>query len=57
MLAVLVEVGEDIRNKAVASRLGITEEGLRYHLRNIYRKTGCSKRADAVRNAQSLGLY
>ena len=40
VLAVLVEVGEDIRNTAIASRLGITEEGLRYHLRNIYRKTG-----------------
>ena len=56
VLAVLVEVGEDIRNTAIASRLGITEEGLRYHLRNIYRKTGSSKRADAVRYAQSLGL-
>ena len=56
VLAVLVEVGEDLGNKAIASRLGITEEGLRYHLRNIYRKTGSSKRADAVRYAQSLGL-
>ena len=56
VLAVLVEVGEDIRNTAIASRLGITEEGLRYALRNIYRKTGSSKRADAVRYAQSLGL-
>ena len=55
VLAVLVEVGEHLGNKALASRLGITEEGIRYHLRNIYRKTGSSKRADAVRYAQSLG--
>ena len=55
VLAVLVEVGEHLENKALASRLGITEEGIRYHLRNIYRKTGSSKRADAVRYAQSLG--
>ena len=53
VLAVLVEVGEDLGNKAIGTRLGITEEGIRYHLRNIYRKTGSSKREDAVRYAQS----
>ena len=53
---VLVQVGRGLGNREIASRLGLTDEGVRYHLKNIYRKTGASKRADAVRYAQSLGV-
>ena len=48
------EVEHGLRNEEIASRLGISGAGVRYHLRNIYRKTGASKRADAVRYARSL---
>ena len=53
---VLVEVREGRRNREIADRLGISEEGVRFHLKNIYRKTGVSHRVDAVRNAQSFGV-
>lgn len=55
-MEVLVEVREGRRNREIADRLGISEEGVRFHLKNIYRKTGVSHRVDAVRNAQSLGV-
>ena len=50
------EVARGLQNKEVAGRLGITDEGVRYHLKNINRKTGARKRADAVRYARSLGV-
>ena len=53
-LEVLAQVGQGLRNEEIAGRLGISGAGVRYHLRNIYRKTGASKRADAVRYARSL---
>ena len=53
-LEVLAEAGHGLRNEEIAGRLGISGAGVRYHLKNIYRKTGASKRADAVRYAQSL---
>ena len=53
---VLAGIGNGLRNKEIASRLGITDEGVRYHLRNIYRKTGATNRAEALRCAKSLGV-
>lgn len=55
-LDILGEVREGLRNKEIAAFLGITEEGVRYHLRNVYRKAGVSKRSDAVRYAEAKGL-
>ena len=55
-LQVLAEVREGRRNKEIADRLGISQPGVRFHLANIYRKTGVSRRNEAVRTAQSLGL-
>ena len=55
-LEVLAEVARGLQNTEVAGRLGITDEGVRYHLKNINRKTGARKRADAVRSARSLGV-
>ena len=55
-LEVLSEIRDGLRNKEVGGRLGITDEGVRYHLKNIYRKTGMTNRTEAVRYAQSLGV-
>lgn len=53
---ILAEVRHGRRNKEIAERLGITEEGVRYHLKKIYRKTGVSRRSDAVRYALDKGV-
>ena len=55
-LQVLAEVGHGLRNEQIADRLGISGPGVRYHLRNIYRKTGANQRAAAVRYARSRRL-
>ena len=55
-LEVLAEVRQGLRNGEIAGRLGITDDGVRYHLKSIYRKTGVSSRTDAVRYAESLGV-
>lgn len=44
------------RNKEIARRLGITEHGVRYHLKNLYRKLGATGRVEAVRRARSAGV-
>lgn len=53
---ILAEVRCGRRNKEIAAQLGITEEGVRYHLKKIYRKTGVSGRGDAVRYALDKGV-
>ena len=55
-LDVLAEAARGLRGKEMGGRLGISYEGVRYHLKNIYRKAGVSKRADAIEYAQSLGI-
>ena len=55
-LEVLSRVREGLHNSEIAVHLGVTDDGVRYHLKNIYRKTGVSSRAQAVRYAQSLGV-
>ena len=53
---ILAEVRYGRRNKEIAAQLRITEEGVRYHLKKIYRKTGVSGRSDAVRYALDKGI-
>ena len=53
---ILAEVRHGQRNKEIAERLGITEEGVRYHLKKIYRKTGVSGRNAVVRYALEKGI-
>ena len=53
---VLAEVGRGRRNGEIATLLKISEGGVRYHLRNIYRKTGVTRRRDLVTKAPSLGV-
>ena len=55
-LEVLAGIRQGLRNKEIAARLGISDEGVRYHLRNIYSKTRVTGRQDAVRYAQSIGV-
>ena len=55
-LEVLAQMARGLRNKEIAGRLGITDQGVRYHLKSIYRKTGTRKRSEAVRCAQSRGV-
>ena len=54
-MQVLREVQWGHPNQEVGSRLGMTMDGVRYHLKSIYRKTGASSRTGAVRYAQSVG--
>ena len=51
---VLSELATGRRNKEIATRLGISDEGVRFHLKNIYRKLGVSKRAEAVRRVREI---
>ena len=53
---VLAGLRHGLRNKEIAARLQMTDDGVRYHLRNIYRKTGSNKRRDVARYAESLDI-
>ena len=49
-------VSEGASNKFVAHALGLSEATVKFHLSNVYRKLGCSKRREAIIAARSLGL-
>ena len=53
-MEVLAGLRHGLRNKEIAARLQMTDDGVRYHLRNIYRKTGSNNRRDVARYAKSL---
>ena len=53
---VLDLVADGLSNKAVASRLGISDETVKFHLAAIFGKLGASNRTDAVRQALRRGL-
>ena len=52
---VLTEIESGRSNREIADRLGISEPGVRFHVRNLYRKTGVGSRAEVARKARSLG--
>ena len=52
---VLMRLG-DQRDKQIAAALGLTVNGVRYHMRKLFAKLGVGTRADAVRRARELGL-
>ena len=49
---VAMQIRQDRANREIADSLGISEAGVRYHLRNIYRKTGATRREDIERKAR-----
>lgn len=55
-LDVLTLLVEGHSNKAIASRLGISDQTVKFHVASIIGKLGASNRTDAVRRALRRGL-
>jgi DNA-binding NarL/FixJ family response regulator len=53
---VLSLVADGLSNKAVAARLGVSDETVKFHLASIFGKLGASNRTDAVRLGLRRGL-
>ena len=53
---VLVLVADGLSNKAIAGRLGISDETVKFHLSSIFGKLRATNRTDAVRQALRRGL-
>ena len=53
---VLTLVADGLSNKAIAARLGVSDETIKFHLASIFGKLGASNRTDAVRLALRRGL-
>jgi len=53
---VLNSLGDGLSNKAIAARLGISNETVKFHLNGIFGKLQASNRTDAVRQALRRGL-
>jgi DNA-binding NarL/FixJ family response regulator len=52
---VLGLLAEGVGNREIASRLGISEHTVKFHLSAIFGKLGAATRTDAVRRAARLG--
>ena len=55
-LEIVRMVAQGLRNKAIASRLSISEATVKVHLHNIYEKFGVDGRLELVLSAQQKGL-
>ena len=55
-LEVLTELVQDSSNKVIARALQMTENTVKFHLKNIFQKLGVRHRAQAVRAAREQGL-
>jgi DNA-binding NarL/FixJ family response regulator len=55
-VAVLVELCGGHTNKQIAARLWLSEQTVKFHLRNIYRKLGIKSRTEALRYAYEHDL-
>ena len=55
-LEVLGHLADGLSNKAIAARLGISDETVKFHLSAIFGKLGASNRTDAVRLALRRGM-
>jgi DNA-binding NarL/FixJ family response regulator len=49
-------LAEGLPNKAIAARLGISDQTVKFHLSSISGKLGAANRTDAVRRAVRRGL-
>jgi DNA-binding NarL/FixJ family response regulator len=55
-LDVLELIAEGLPNKAIAARLGISDQTVKFHASSIQGKLGAANRTDAVRRAVRRGL-
>ena len=55
-IEVLTLLADGLPNKAIAHRLEISDETVKFHLGSIFGKLGASNRTDAVRQALRRGL-
>jgi DNA-binding NarL/FixJ family response regulator len=55
-IEVLELVAEGLANKAIAARLGISDQTVKFHVASIAGKLGAANRTDAVRRAVRQGL-
>lgn len=55
-LSILRLVAEGLSNLEIASKLYVTEQTVKFHLSNIYRKLGVGNRTEATRYAYRNGL-
>lgn len=53
---VLILLAEGLPNKAIAERLGISDQTVKFHVASITAKLGASNRTEAVRLAFRRGL-
>jgi LuxR family transcriptional regulator, maltose regulon positive regulatory protein len=53
---ILREVSQGASNKVIARTLDISEDGIKFHLKNVYRKLGVNSRVMALTVAQKLDL-
>jgi len=55
-IEVLELLAEGLPNKAIADRLHISDQTVKFHVASIYAKLGAANRTDAVRRAVRQGL-
>ena len=55
-IEVLEQLAEGLSNKAIAARLGISDQTVKFHVASIYGKLNAVNRTDAVRRAVRRGL-
>lgn len=55
-LQILAQVGIGKRNEEVARRFAVSDDTVKFHLKNIFRKLGARCRTEAVVVAQREGL-
>jgi ATP/maltotriose-dependent transcriptional regulator MalT len=55
-IQVLELLAEGLSNKAIAARLGISDQTVKFHVASVSGKLGAANRTDAVRRAVRRGL-
>ena len=55
-IEVLEQMAEGLSNRAIAARLGISDQTVKFHVASVMAKLGAANRTDAVRRAVREGL-
>jgi len=55
-LVIVRAVARGLSNRAIGKELWVTEQTVKFHLTNIYRKLGVANRTEAARAAYRLGI-